>query len=301
MVLIIFFFLLFLFFLFPPQLHAWGGVAHFYMGLTALDWLDMVEEEVAKLIRTYPSDFLYGMMIADIIVGKKYSIWEKHSHNWNVGFSLFKYAEKKYHFSFVWGYLSHLASDVIAHNFFLPEMFIRYYHGKMKTHSYWELKFETCFDEEVWKNASKLPGKVHRDNDELLKRGLSPTLFSFSTNRRVFDIVNFQRKLKVWRNFVNTLSRRSIYKIPEDRKEFYLSRSIDAIFDLIKYGEDSSLISLDPTGSAALKRGFKIKKMLRDIKRSGIKEQEIHEIIFSHLPEIPPGIYSRRRKDERKS
>lgn len=294
------FILLALFFLLfsPVHLHAWGGVTHFYFGTTVLTNLDLVTAEIANIIGEYPYDFLYGMVLADIIVGKKYADWEEHSHNWKVGFSLFGFAAEKFHIAFLWGFISHLAADVMAHNFFLPEMFIRYYHGKMKTHVYWEAKFDTCFPDNVWLSLSKIQKNVHKSDDEVLRKGLKPTLFSFATNKRIFDIVNFQRKIKGWRDITRRFSSRSIYKIPEDRKLFYINRSVDSIIDVLNHGSEASIVQLDPTGGKALTYGLTIKKDLRKLRKGGVTEQDVHQLVLSNLPRIPPGPFSRRVENE---
>ncbi len=283
-----------LFFLLPLPLFGWGGVAHFYFGSLVLENLELLPDQISYLLATYPYDFLYGLVLADIIIGKSYTSWENHSHNWKVVFSLFPLAENDYNKAFIWGYLAHLAADTIAHNFFLPEMFIRYFHGRMKNHSYWELKFETCFPDQVWNKMVEIQKLAHPENDELLKEGLKPTLFSFSTNRRLFDLMNLQRRLKSWRNFMKKLSGKSMYKIPLDRYEFYVNRSVDAMIDLLAGGENSFIVTLDPTGKESLRVGFKIKKDLRRLKKSRIREDMIQRIILENIPSIPPGKYSRR-------
>ncbi len=279
-------------FMLPLPLFGWGGVAHFYFGSLLLDNLSLVSSETALLLARYPYDFLYGLVLADIIIGKRYTTWENHSHNWKVAFSLFSLAEKEHNLAFIWGYLSHLAADVIAHNFFLPEMFIRYFHGKMKNHSYWELKFETCFDHTIWDDVARIGKMAHSDNDALLKRGLQPTLFSYSTNRRLFDLMNLQRRLKSWRKFMKRLSERSVYKIPEDRYHFYMKRSVDAMIDVLSEGEDAFIVGMDPTGKKALKTGFRIKKDLRRLRKEKVSDEIIQELILENLPEIPPGKFS---------
>ena len=70
---------------------------------------------IYALMKKYRNDFIYGNLMADIIVGKKYLPDEKSSHNWDVAFSLFDAATTQQQKAFVYGYMSHLAADTVAH------------------------------------------------------------------------------------------------------------------------------------------------------------------------------------------
>ncbi len=290
-------FLTFFLMLFPFHLYGWGGVAHYYFGQLILENAGLISSTAAAVIVEYPYDFLYGLLAADIIIGKKYTTWENHSHNWEVAFSLFTLADREYKVSFVWGYLSHLAMDVIAHNFFLPEMFIRYYHGKMRNHSYWEMKFETCFPDSVWLSIRKVEKGAHREDDEVLRAGLKPTLFSFAINRRLFDLLSLQRRVRAWKNVIRRISTRSIYKIPEDRRDFYINRSVDAALDILENGENAFITSLDPTGRSSIRNGFQIKRKLREL-RDIAGEEVVNSLILENIPQIPAGKFSLRGNRE---
>ena len=90
------------------------------------------------------------------------------------------------------------------------------------------------------------------------------------------------------------LSVKSIYKIPEDRYEFYVNRSVDAMVDLLSYGEDAFIVKMDPTGRESLRLGFRIKRDLRKLVKEGVSEDTIQQIILEGLPYIPPGKFSGR-------
>jgi len=69
-----------------------------------------------EIIRRHRKDFLYGTLMADIIIGKKYMPKDKSSHSWEVAFDLMKSARTDQQRAFVHGYMSHLAADTVAHN-----------------------------------------------------------------------------------------------------------------------------------------------------------------------------------------
>jgi hypothetical protein len=70
--------------------------------------------------RAYPKDFLYGSVAADISLAKKYVPEGRHCHHWHIGEEIFETAETERLRAVGLGYLSHLAADTIAHNFFVP-------------------------------------------------------------------------------------------------------------------------------------------------------------------------------------
>ena len=115
------FFLLFLVLL-PEQAVAWGPGVHLALGSQVLASVQYLSSVVASAICAYPQVFLYGSLSADIFIGKGCRFTPTHSHNWSLGFDLLKGAESPRQQAYAYGYLAHLAADVIAHNYFVPNM-----------------------------------------------------------------------------------------------------------------------------------------------------------------------------------
>jgi len=284
--------LTFISFFIPNNLFAWGGITHLLLGSELLNNISIISSQLTKVISLYPADYLYGMLLADIIIGKRYSTWENHSHNWEVGFNLFNFSETEYNNAFIWGFLSHLAADTVAHNFYIPEMLIYNYNKRGKKHVYWEIKYEICFSETVWKNSGKLLENIHIDNDNILRQGLTPTIFSHSTNKRIFDAVNIARKITVWKKFACTISEKSEINLSEKRKIYYKNRSIDAMADILINRNNSDVILFDPTGDKAIKNALQIRKLLKSIDKKEINK----ELLLEYTPNISPGLFSRKLK-----
>jgi Glu-tRNA(Gln) amidotransferase subunit E-like FAD-binding protein len=87
------------------------------------------------------------------------------------------------------GYLSHLAADSVAHNYFVPKQLAVTSSTSGLGHSYWESRFETHLGTACARRARELIQYDHSRSDNLLDRVLSPTIFSTSTNRLVRDDV----------------------------------------------------------------------------------------------------------------
>jgi hypothetical protein len=85
------------------------------------------------------------------------------------------------------GYLSHLAADTIAHNWYVPRQLLLTSSTKGLGHSYWEARMDTHMGDRYMRLArSVVMDHDHTAADILFDQVLSSTLFSFRTNRRIF-------------------------------------------------------------------------------------------------------------------
>lgn len=125
--------------LFPSDALAWGPAAHLAIGNHILSSLELLPTHVAAALAAHPRAFLYGSLAADILVGKGSRPTPHHSHNWDVARRLLSQATTPRLTAHAYGYLAHLAADVIAHNYFVPNM-LGYSAGRGKlAHSYAEM------------------------------------------------------------------------------------------------------------------------------------------------------------------
>src|SRR6185503_4489544 len=103
--------------LWPSHAWAWGPLAHLDFSSGALTQLDVLSPAVRLLLSNFSSEFLYGSLAADIIVGKNLAKYSVHCHNWNVGFRVLDRARGDAQKAFSFGFLAHLAVDTVAHNY----------------------------------------------------------------------------------------------------------------------------------------------------------------------------------------
>src|SRR3989442_3924467 len=108
----------------PVAAHAWTPGTHVYLGESVLANLHQLSGAVADLLRAFPYDFLYGNIAADTSLAKKYAPVGRHCHAWHVGQEIFDLAHTDPLRAFGLGYLSHLAADAVAHNFFVPRQLV---------------------------------------------------------------------------------------------------------------------------------------------------------------------------------
>ena len=230
------------FILFVPSVaFAWGPLTHIFLGNELISLGALIPAGLLEVIRRHRKDFLYGNIMADIIVGKKYLPKHKNSHSWDVAFDLFKAAETKQQKSFVCGYMCHLAADTVAHNIYTVEK-------RNIGHTLLEMKADCIVDKKYWVQAMEIDRAIQLRNDMFLEQALDRFIFSFKTNKRilkgmVFLTVFNREKLS------DFIDRNLITSLP-DRKEIeeLQQESLQRIIDLFQYWDKSFVTDENPSG-----------------------------------------------------
>jgi hypothetical protein len=260
--------------LFPTDALAWGGGIHLQLGAQVLKDLATVSGDVAALLAAHPKDFLYGCLAPDITVGKKYTHTLLHCHRWGIGRTLLKEAENDHQRACAFGYLSHLAADTIAHNYYVPYKIIRSFPTITMKHTYWEMRFEAFVEKDIWELARIICRADRRANDVLLREVLSPTIFSFGTNKRIFNSIMVLSRMERLQKIVQTLSSKSRYQLAEADRDEYMQLAREAILDFLHHPNDSKFLKVDPTGERALAAADAVRKSMRLRLKSGFISRE---------------------------
>jgi hypothetical protein len=253
----------------PSHACAWGGGMHLQLGVTVLDNLGVLSNELAALLAANPRDFLYGCISADITLGKKFTHSLLNCHRWRIGQKVLTAARTDSERACAYGYLCHLAADVIAHNYFVPYKIMRSFASVTMKHAYWEMRFETFVTKDVWETAQDVCRADQRANDALLRGVLTNTIFSFGTNKRIFNSIMLLSRLEKWQKVMQTLSDNSRYQLAESDRDEYMKLTVDAVQDFLQHPRDSELLLGDPTGERALAAAEALRKNLRLLYRSG--------------------------------
>jgi len=255
--------------LLPTDALAWGGGIHLQLGAQVLANLDLVSNDVAALLAVHPKDFLYGCLAPDITVGKKYTHYLLNCHRWGIGRTLLKEAETDHQQACAYGYLCHLAADTVAHNYYVPYKIIRSFAAITMKHAYWEMRFEAFVEKETWALAHRVCRADQRGNDLLLRDVLATTLFSFGTNKRIFNSIMVLSRMKHLQKIMHTYSSKSRYQLAEADRDEYMMLAREAIFDFLHDPEESKFLKVDPTGEKALAAADDLRRSLRLRYKSG--------------------------------
>lgn len=259
-----------IYFLFSRDAVAWGPIAHLDYANACLQNVTVFAPAVKTLLTGFPGDFLYGALAADITVGKDYVDYIYNCHNWRVGFLVLNEARNDRQRACAYGYLSHLAVDIIAHNFFVPFKTIRSYSTRMLGHVYWEMRFDAKRPRSVWNLAKKLAGTKFPHNDELFQRVLKRTLFSFRTNRRIFSSVLTLHKFRHWRTMMHRLHEVSRFRLTDQDIEEYRRLALESAVTFLKDPEKAPCTKVDPTGFDKILYAAETRRELKRLTRKRI-------------------------------
>ncbi len=215
--------------LIPGSAFAWGPLTHVYLGSEILSCAPLLPAGILALIKAHKQDFLYGNIMADTILGKKYLPDDKSSHSWDVGLRIFDQAKTWPERAFAYGYLCHLAADTVAHETLTDDK------GNMG-HTWTELKADSIIDKAYWLQTVTISKAVRRRSDLLLENSLDRYMFSFKTNQRIYkSIVFFSFLNKKRRSGVDRLL---IHELHEE--------SVSRMLDLLQNGTDSEVLFKNP-------------------------------------------------------
>jgi len=171
----------------PTEAHAWGPLAHLSFSAQALQQISAAPPPIRLLLADFAHEFLYGSLAADIVVGKNLARYVYHCHNWRVGFNLYRRASPGAEQAFSLGFLSHLAADTVAHNFYVPYKIVGSFHRLRTGHAYWELRYDQRMDPDLVTLARRVSHRSFREHDAFLARSLKgSSVIPFGMSRQLF-------------------------------------------------------------------------------------------------------------------
>lgn len=248
--------------LLPDAAFAWGPATHVQAGFEILRSLDLLPSHIAGVIAQYPIDFLYGNLAADISMAKKYAPVGRHCHHWHVAREMYEAAGSDERLqSAMLGYQCHLAADVLAHNSYVPRMLLLTSSTKGLGHSYWEHRM----DADVGATYANLARWIvtrydNSQTDDLFRRILSSTLFTFSTNRRIFRGMIRINGNESWQAIFDTVVDNSRWDLDPTTIVRYQRHTFELVADFLANDRDCHAVTLDPIGDESLAEAKKIRR-----------------------------------------
>lgn len=274
--------------LLPTDAFAWGPVTHLVHGAMLLERLPALPPDIAALLTRFPYEYLYGCIGADIVQAKKFtkSLYT-HCHHWNTGWDVLDAATTEAEQAFARGYLSHLASDTFSHNYYLPVRLISSFRSTSMRHVYWEARFDANQAEERWPLLTLIASNLYPHCDDLVERVVERTLFSFRTNKRIFDSLLALQRLEYWQSVMQRATDSRRHPLPPEDIERFNGLCANAIVDLMQNGRGAACQVDDPTGAENLARATRIRKRLRALARRGaLDERRERQILAASIPPL---------------
>ena len=248
----------------PSEAHAWTPGTHIYLGESVLANLPYLPAALADLLRAFPFDFLYGNIAADSSIAKHYAPLGRHCHYWHVGQEIHDLANSDALRAFGLGYLSHLAADTIAHNYFVPRQLMLTSSTAAVGHSYWETRVEAHLGDAYAKAAKDVILLNHAPADAHLDRIIAPTIFSVRTNRRLFRGMVHLTETTSWQRASQVAREYSRWPLADADVDRHLGLSFDFMMELLTESAASAR-HLDPSGERPL-------KMAKEMRRRVLRE-----------------------------
>jgi hypothetical protein len=244
---------------------AWGPAIHTVTALSALDGVGAILPSIAGIITSSPLEYIYGCLAADFFIGKGKNRRAGHPHNWEGGFKFLNEAGDDREAAFAYGFLSHLAADVVAHNFFVPNLINSHPAWTRKGHLYWEVKADSLVGSNYIKIARDVLGMDHKGCDELLNLIAGKRRNGIKTKKRIFTqsvkfsdylygthCVLFGGKIVRWQEF-------------QDYLALMAGLSCRLVKDFLSNPDSCPCLSYDPMGRQNLRL---VRRRKRIFKRS---------------------------------
>jgi Zinc dependent phospholipase C len=264
----------------PAHAWAWGPITHLVHGSEMLSDLTILGLSLQRLLHRYRLEYLYGCIGADITQAKKYTrAQQAHCHSWTVGWALLERARTDAQRAFAYGYLTHLAGDVYSHNHFVPTQLIVSFRARTLRHIYWEARFDSLQHQANRTLIRELRDHRFRECDALVKEVVSRTLFSFRTDKQIFNGFIAVHDLAQWHRIMRRLTVRSRYALAAEIVQRYNGACHGAITDVLQHGKRADCQSADPTGLEAINLAKAVRRMLKGLERRGQMSEKLEREI----------------------
>jgi len=239
---------------------AWGAGVHTVTALSLLNNLGSIVPSVAATIVSFPREYLYGCLAADFFVGKgkkpKPGHLEEHPHTWEGGFRFLREAESPAEEAFVYGFFSHLAADIVAHNFYVPSMLAAFPAGKMG-HIYWEAKADYLVGPCYVKLAKDVLSMDNGDCDGMLNLIAGKHRNGYKAKKCLYiQSVKLSDYFFTTREIFFT-EKRFQWEVFNEYIAYLVGISCRLVRDFLSRPQDSPCLGYDPTGAANLSIAMK--------------------------------------------
>ncbi|RLB12079.1 MAG: hypothetical protein DRG63_12185 [Deltaproteobacteria bacterium] len=165
---------------------AWGPGVHTVIALHTLDMARDLFPGIGSIIASNPLEYLYGSLAADFFLMKSQIRSTRHAHHWKGGFAFLNEARNATEQAYAYGFLAHLAADVIAHNVFIPNLVAIFPNKRRTGHIYWEIRADYVVGPLYTKIAKDVLGTDQRACDEILRSMTHKRKNGLKASKRIY-------------------------------------------------------------------------------------------------------------------
>jgi hypothetical protein len=281
-----------IFLLWPSEALAWGPLAHLNFSSGALESLPLFSAATRVIMSNFSSEFLYGSLAADIIVGKNLAPYAVHCHNWNVGFQVLDRAKGDAQKAFSLGFLAHLAADTVAHNYYVPYKTVQSFRTRVAGHAYWELRYDQKLSPHLWKLARHVSQAAYREHDDHLEEVLANShIIPFAVSKKMFGSLLLAARLKRWQRMSEVVAREREMVLTDEEVRDCETLAIAQIVGMLKDGPKAECTTADPTGGRNLHMARVLRTRLK--KRTDLMPRQAEEAVRLARPAFRNAIHGR--------
>src|SRR5216684_1858632 len=280
------------FLLWPTDALAWGPLAHLNFSSGALESLPAFSAATRIILSNFSSEFLYGSLAADIIVGKNLSPYAVHCHNWNVGFQVLDRAKGDPQNAFSLGFRAHLAADTVAHNYYVPYKTVQSFRTRVSGHAYWELRYDQKLSPHLWKVARHVSQAAYREHDDHLEEVLADShIIPFSVSKKMFGSLLLAARLKRWQRMSEVVAREREMTLTDEEVHDCERLAVNQIVGMLANGTSAECTTADPTGGRNLHMATVLRTRLK--KRKDLMPRDVDEAVRLSRPAFRNAIHGR--------
>jgi hypothetical protein len=232
---------------------AWGPAVHTVISCNLLGSFSQILPGIASIIQSFPYEYIYGSMSADFFIGKGQKRKKGHSHNWETGFRFLSVVDSDKEAAYAYGFLSHLAADVVAHNYFVPDMVHRASTWKKIGHIYSEAIADKSVDPLYLKIAMDVLAMDHHECDKLLRSASVRNAYGLKTKKRLFTQSVKMSDYLYCLPVIFDKERNSPYNVEDGYMAYMIELSFKLVRDLLLYPDSSACLAHDPIGTDNLR------------------------------------------------
>ncbi|MCX8034358.1 MAG: zinc dependent phospholipase C family protein [Thermodesulfovibrio sp.] len=214
----------FLIFFIPEISYAWGPLTHVYLSQQIFNLSHFIPLSILPVIKIYREYFMYGNIIPDTVIGKKYLPDEKNPHSWKTGLNLLQEAKTQEEKAFAYGFLTHLAADAILHHDIKNLNPLQ--------HMIFELKADRIVDRFYWLQIMTINKKVRKISDSFFEQTIVKPIVSLKTSKKLYKSFIFLSAFNM-----GDLKNHEAFDI------FHL-KSLTAMLEILNHGEKAYILNL---------------------------------------------------------
>lgn len=233
----------------PLPAFAWGPAVHFHLAGRLLE-MGLLAGALGRLLQRHDTAFLYGNVVADVVLGKDLVDDEEHSHNWTTAHDIRDVASTDRERAFALGVWSHLAADTVAHNNYVPHRQKDSLTTPRLSHVYWEIRAENWVPGEQRRSLKHLLKDDFTREEALLEDVIAESVFPFPVNWFVFKGLLRVAAHEQWHQLSQIPSRFTRRPLSPRIRESYLDVSLRRMAGSLEDSRTQQrILAMDPTGS----------------------------------------------------